>query len=87
MRRRIDYHLDVTLRKAEDIVKLEAEVKEKEKQIARLSADVYRFSQYASRNLRLMDELRLARDLLEEAGLDTSFITSVSPSRKRKRRK
>ena len=86
MKRRIDYHLDITYRKAEDVAKLEAEVKEKEKQIARLSADIYRFSQYAAKNLRLMDELRYARDLLEEAGLDTSFITSVSPSRKRKRK-
>ena len=86
MKRRIDYHLDITYRKAEDVAKLEAEVKEKEKQIARLSTDIYRFSQYAAKNLRLMDELRYARDLLEEAGLDTSFITSVSPSRKRKRK-
>lgn len=77
--------LDVTLRKAEDVAKLEEQIKEKDKQIARLSAEVFRFSQYASANLRLYDELRAAKDALDAAGVDSSFITSVK-GRKRKRK-
>lgn len=79
-------HLDVTFRKAEDVIKLEEELKAKEKEIERLQVAMYRFAQYAAQNLRLIDELRAAKDALDDAGLDSSFITSVQFRRKRKGR-
>ena len=79
-------HLDVTFRKAEDVLKLEEELKAKEKELERLQVGFYRFAQYAAQNLRLMDELRAAKDALDSAGLDSSFITSVQSRRKRKGR-
>ena len=76
MKRQAVYRLDVTYRKAEDVVKLEEELKAKEKEIERLTVAMYRFSQYAQLNMRLTDELRAAKDALDDAGLDSSFTTS-----------
>lgn len=78
-------HLDVTFRKAEDVIKLEEELKAKQKEIERLTVGFYRFAQYAAQNLRLLDELRAAKDALDKAGIDSGFITCVQ-SRRRKQK-
>lgn len=68
--------LDVTYRKADEMKELENHVKELELKIERLNVDMHRFSFYAAQNLQLLDDLQYARKIMEQAGLDTSFIRS-----------
>ena len=87
MRRRTDFHIDVTYRKAEDMARLEEELEKKEKEIQRLKGDVFRFSGYAAINVRYYDQLKRAKLLLMEAGLDADFIeVQASPPRKKRRK-
>lgn len=67
-------HLDVTYRKAEEMVELENKIKQLENKIDRMDVDIHRFSLYAAQNLQLMDDLRYAKTMLDNAGLDSSFI-------------
>lgn len=66
--------MDVNLHKSEDMQAMEAELERMRKQVERMDVDVHRFSLYAAQNLQLMDDLRYAKTMLDNAGLDSSFI-------------
>lgn len=66
--------LDVTLRKAEEMTSLEAEIKRLQKVIASKDEEIRRMSEYAAISIRYLDQLKLARQILDGAGLDSSFI-------------
>ena len=66
--------LDVTYRKADEMLELENKIRQLENKIDRMDTDIHRFSLYAAQNLQLLDDLRTAKTMLDDAGLDSSFI-------------
>lgn len=69
--------LKVVLVKPEEIAALEQKVSDLNAEVQHLRRDVAAMQQYADLTLVLMDQLRQARSILQIAGLDTSFITSL----------
>lgn len=67
----------VVLVKPEEIAALEQKVSDLNAEVQQLRRDVSSLRQYADLSLLLMDQLRQARSILQIAGLDTSFITSL----------
>ena len=67
-------HLDVTYRKADEMKELEEKVSALQRQVEKLEVDIHRFSLYAAENMRLYDDLRYAKRILDDNGLDSSFI-------------
>lgn len=66
--------LDVTLRKAEEMTSLETEIERLHKALEQKDEEIRRMSEYAAISIRYLDQLKLARQLLDKAGLDSSFI-------------
>lgn len=67
----------VVLVKPEEIAALEQKVSDLNAEVQHLRRDVAAMQQYADLTLVLMVQLRQARSILQIAGLDTSFITSL----------
>lgn len=68
------FKLDVTLRRAEELTSLEEEIERLHGELRSKEDEIRRMGQYAAISLRYMDQLKLARQLLNDAGLDSSFI-------------
>lgn len=68
---------NVVLVKPEEIAALEQKVSDLNAEVQQLRRDVSSLRQYADLSLVLMDQLRQARSILQIAGFDTSFITSL----------
>ena len=66
--------LDVTYRKADEMKELEEKIRKLEHEVERLNVDMHRFALYAQQNINLHDDLRYAKRLMDDAGLDTSFM-------------
>lgn len=67
-------HLDVTLRKAEELTAQEKEIDRLNAVLISKDEEVRRISEYAALYLAAFDQLKRAKQLLDEAGIDSSFI-------------
>lgn len=67
-------HLDVTLRKSDEIEALEEECAQLRAKLEQKDREIAQMASYAELSLRYADQLREARRLLQHAGLEHSFI-------------
>lgn len=67
----------ITVRRHEDYEKLLKLIDDYEKQLDRNKLEMSRLYMYADENLILYDQLKTARNLLRDNGLDYSFIRNV----------
>lgn len=82
MNRRINgrvavFRLAVYLQPSEEMEALRARVEALEKECDSLRQQLSRMSIYAELSLRMTDELRQAKSLLELQGVSTDFITTL----------
>lgn len=66
--------LDVTLRKAEELTAQEEEIKRLNDVLISKEKEIHQMSDYAARYIQSLDQLKRAKRLLDDAGLDSSFI-------------
>lgn len=66
--------LDVTLRKAEELTAQEEEIARLNAVLISKDEEVRRMSAYAALYLQAFDQLKRAKQILDSAGLDSSFI-------------
>ena len=71
------FRLAVYLQPSEEMEALRARVEALEKECDSLRQQLSRMSIYAELSLRMTDELRQAKSLLELQGLSTDFITTL----------
>lgn len=66
--------LDVTLRKAEELTAQEEEIARLNGVIISKENEVRKMSEYAALYISSLDQLKRAKRMLDDAGLDSSFI-------------
>lgn len=71
------FRLAVYLQSSEEMEALRARVEVLEKECDSLRQQLSRMSIYAELSLRMTDELRQAKGLLELQGISTDFITTL----------
>lgn len=71
----------VTYRKHEDYEKFVHQISELQEELAKANYSIHQLALYAEENLHLYDQLRAAYKDMKKAGLDTSYLTSVSRKR------
>lgn len=71
------FRLAVYLQPSEELEALRARVEVLEKECDSLRQQLSRMSIYAELSLRMTDELRQAKSLLELQGVSTDFITTL----------
>ncbi len=71
------FRLAVYLQPSEEMEALRARVEALEKECDSLRQQLSRMSIYAELSLRMTDELRQAKSLLELQGVSTDFITTL----------
>ena len=71
------FRLAVYLQPSEEMEALRARVEALEKECDALRQQLSRMSIYAELSLRMTDELRQAKSLLELQGVSTDFITTL----------
>lgn len=74
----------ITYRKHEDYENFVREIAELQERLKQAELTASKMSVYAAENLRLYDQLRWAYTVMQKAGLDVSFITSVRPRKQPK---
>lgn len=67
-------HLDVTLRKADEMTAQEQEIQRLNNVLISKDEEIRRMSAYAALYLQAFDQLKMAKQMLDSAGLDSSFI-------------
>lgn len=71
------FRLAVYLQPSEEMESLRARVEALEQECDSLRQQLSRMSVYAEMSLRMTDELRQAKSLLELQGISTDFITTL----------
>lgn len=66
--------LDVTLRKSEEQIALEEEIERLTNVIKSKENEIKRMSEFAALYLVSLDQLKEAKERLDKAGMDSSFI-------------
>lgn len=66
--------LEISVRNVDEIARLNAEISDLKKQLEEKEREVHRIAMYASLSIGYIDQLRLAKRLLDDNGLDSSFI-------------
>lgn len=66
--------IEVVLRNCEDIAKLQSEIDELQHTIKEKDQQIYRMGLMVGQSLGFIDMLKIAKQMLDEHGLDSSFI-------------
>ena len=67
-------HLDVTVRNADEMSEQEQEISRLLRVIKGKDMEIQKLSEFANLYLHSLDQLKLAKKMLDQAGLDSSFI-------------
>lgn len=66
--------LDVTLRRCEEIAEMEAEIARLNDVLRSKEREITRLGEFGALYLQTFDQLKRAKQVLDQAGLDSSFI-------------
>lgn len=66
--------IEVVLRNCEDIAQLQSEIDELQHTIKEKDQQIYRMGLMVGQSLGFIDMLKIAKQVLDEHGLDSSFI-------------